>query len=267
MGDLKVETDALLRDNNFGPDDFSDAVLKNVGFEDWSVVNDGEAVESRRDFREEQTFTIDPNGTKELDDAIHFKTLDDGKIEVGVHVADVAHFIKANSLVDREAKKRGTAVYLMTRTVNMLPPRLSHELCCLSPGEERYTVSIVFKIDPQSGNVLENETWIGKGVIKSSGKLSYEDVDTVLSGKATTGLDSARVNDIKMLNVRYTTSAYYARTNTPPSTSLGNSVKNDSRNWLKIHLPFAFCTNSTMRTYLSKKISSIPRPRTSSSRS
>jgi protein SSD1 len=202
MGDLKVETDALLRDNNFGPDDFSDAVLKNVGFDDWSVENDGEvALENRRDFRDEKTFTIDPNGTKELDDAIHFKTLEDGKVEVGIHVADVAHFIKANSLVDREAKKRGTAVYLMNRTVNMLPPRLSHVLCCLSPGEERYTTSIIFKIDAQSGRVLDDETWIGKGIIKSSGKLSYEDVDSVLQGKPSADLDESRINDIKMLNV------------------------------------------------------------------
>jgi protein SSD1 len=202
MGDLKVETDALLRDNNFGPDDFSEAVLKNVGFDDWSVENDGEtALENRRDFREEKTFTIDPNGTKELDDAIHFKKLDDGKFEVGIHVADVAHFIKANSLVDREAKKRGTAVYLMNRTVNMLPPRLSHVLCCLSPGEERYTVSIVFAIEAQSGRVLDEETWVGKGVIRSSGKLSYEEVDSVLSGKPSSELDESRVSDIKMLNV------------------------------------------------------------------
>jgi protein SSD1 len=200
MGDLKVETDALLRDNNFGPDDFSDAVIKNVGFEDWSVANDGEeALESRRDFRSEETFTIDPNGSKELDDAIHFKYLDDGRVEIGIHVADVAHFIKANSLVDREAKKRGTAVYLMNRTVNMLPPRLSNDICCLNPGEERYTVSVVFKVDPASGRVFEDETWVGKAVIKSSGKLTYDEVDTVING-SDGEVTAARAKDIKMLH-------------------------------------------------------------------
>ncbi|KAK7186598.1 hypothetical protein DPSP01_001985 [Paraphaeosphaeria sporulosa] len=200
MGDLKVETDALLRDNNFGPDDFSDAVIKNVGFEEWSVANDGDvALENRRDFRSEQTFTIDPNGSKELDDAIHFKYLDDGRVEIGFHVADVAHFIKANSLVDREAKKRGTAVYLMNRTVNMLPPRLSQEICCLSPGEERYTVSVVFKVDPNSGKVFEDETWIGKSIIKSSGKLSYDEVDAVINGNAS-DISEGRAKDIKMLH-------------------------------------------------------------------
>jgi protein SSD1 len=197
MGDLKVETDALLRDNNFGPDDFSDAVLKNVGFEDWSVANDGEnALESRRDFRGEKTFTIDPNGTKELDDAIHFKTLEDGHVEIGIHVADVAHFIKANSLVDREAKKRGTAVYLMNRTVNMLPSRLSTDICCLNPGEDRYTVSVIFKVDPRTGLVSEDDTWVGKSVIKSSGKLSYEEVDSIISGRGEAELG----NEIKMLH-------------------------------------------------------------------
>jgi protein SSD1 len=201
MGDPKVETDALLRDNNFGPDDFSDAVIKNVGFEDWSVANDGEAaLENRRDFRDEETFTIDPNGTKELDDAIHFKHLDDGRVELGIHVTDVAHFIKANSLVDREAKKRGTAVYLMDRTVNMLPPRLSADICCLSPGEDRYTVSVVFVVDPTTGRVFEDETWIGKAVIKSSGKLSYEEVDSVIDGRNDVDVEASRAKDIQMLH-------------------------------------------------------------------
>lgn len=200
-GDLKVETDALLRDNNFGPDDFSDAVIKNVGYEDWSVAKDGEsALEGRRDFREDKTFTIDPNGSKELDDAIHFKELDDGNVEIGIHVADVAHFVKANSLVDREAKKRGTGVYLMNRTVNMLPPKLSNDVCCLSPGEERYTVSVVFKVDAATGRVFDDETWVGKAVIKSSGKLSYDEVDAVINGSKDSPLGEERSQQILMLH-------------------------------------------------------------------
>ncbi|KAF2206705.1 hypothetical protein CERZMDRAFT_52619 [Cercospora zeae-maydis SCOH1-5] len=199
-GDLKVETDALLRDNNFGPDDFSDAVIKNVGHEDWSVANDGEpALENRRDFRDEKTFTIDPNGSKELDDAIHFKDLGDGHVEVGMHVADVAHFIKANSLVDREAKKRGTGVYLMNRTVNMLPPKLSQDVLCLLPGQDRYAVSVVFKVDSATGRVVEEDTWIGKSVIRSSGKLSYEEVDAVISGNTTASVGEDRAKQILTL--------------------------------------------------------------------
>lgn len=200
MGDLKVETDALLRDNNFGPDDFSDAVLKSVGFENWSVEADGEeGLQGRRDLRSEKTFTIDPNGSKELDDAIHFKTLNDGNVEVGMHVVDVAHFIKANSLVDREAKKRGTGVYLMNRTVNMLPSRLSNDLCCLNPNEDRYTVSVIFKVDPKSGHVFEDQTWVGKTLIKSSGKLSYDDVNTIISGNGESTLEADTTEEIQTL--------------------------------------------------------------------
>ena len=200
-GDLKVETDALLRDNNFGPDDFSDAVVKNVGHEDWSLDKEGEAgLEGRRDFRQEKTFTIDPNGSKELDDAIHFKDLGDGMVEIGVHVADVAHFVKANSLVDREAKKRGTGVYLMNRAVNMLPPKLSNDICCLNPGEQRYTVSVIFKVHAATGSVVDDETWVGKAVIKSSGKLSYEEVDAVINGTNDSSLGEERSKEILMLH-------------------------------------------------------------------
>lgn len=202
VGDLKVETDALLRDNNFGPDDFSDAVLKNIGFDKWSVSNESEdAIASRRDFRQEITFTIDPNGTEELDDAIHVKELADGKVEIGIHVADAAHFIKANSLVDREAKKRGTGVYLMNRAVNMLPPRLSSEICSLSPGEERFTVSVVFIVDLESGRVIDDETWIGKAIIKSAGKLTYDEVDAVIYKEGEVDLQGATSNDIHILKV------------------------------------------------------------------
>ncbi|WEW55805.1 Translational repressor [Emydomyces testavorans] len=199
MGDLNVETDALLRDNNFASDEFSDAVLKNVGFENWSVESENAtSLASRRDFRVEKTFTIDPNGSNELDNAIHVKRLADDKVEIGFHVADVTHFIKLNSLVDREAKKRGTGVYLMTRVVNMLPPRLSGDICSLKPGEDRLTISVVYQVDPKTGAV-EGSPWIGKGVIKSSGKLTYDEVDTVLAGNDVE-LHGPTVADIKLLN-------------------------------------------------------------------
>ncbi|KAF1814234.1 RNB-domain-containing protein [Eremomyces bilateralis CBS 781.70] len=195
MGDLTVETDALLRDNNFGPDNFSDAVLNNVGFENWTVSTEG-----RKDLRDEPVFTLEPRGCKALDNALHVKVLEDGTIELGVHIADVSHFIKASSLVDREAKKRATAVYLMNRTVNMLPPRLSSQLCCLTPGEDRYTASVIFKIDPTSGRVLEDKTWIGKAIVKSTVNVPFEDIGAILSENGDVSLDANRVNDVKLLN-------------------------------------------------------------------
>ncbi|THC97553.1 hypothetical protein EYZ11_002976 [Aspergillus tanneri] len=200
MGDLKVETEALLRDNNFGSDEFSDAVLKSIGWEDWSVSSQGDALlSSRRDFRDEVTFTVHPKGTKELENAYHFKPLADGKVEIGVHVADIAHFVKGNTLVDREAKKRGTAVHLVDRLVNLLPPRIATELCSLLPGEDRLTVSVVFKANPETGAVDE-DVWIGKGIVKSSGRLSYEDVDSVIRGTSHVATSEIKADTIRALH-------------------------------------------------------------------
>ncbi|KAJ5599914.1 Virulence protein SSD1 [Penicillium hetheringtonii] len=199
MGDLRVETDALLRDNNFGSDDFSDAVTKSIGWEDWTIANEGESIASRRDFREETTFTIDPENTKSLEDAFHVKKLADGKVEIGVHVSDIAHFVKGNSLVDREAKKRGTAVYLVDRVMNMLPPRVSNELCSLLPGEDRLTVSVVFHANPETG-AIDDDVWIGKGIVKSAGRFSYETANSVITGKSNSTDSSVSVENIQLLS-------------------------------------------------------------------
>ncbi|KAL2828538.1 hypothetical protein BDW59DRAFT_50448 [Aspergillus cavernicola] len=197
MGDPRVETEALLRDNNFGSDEFSDAVMKSIGWDNWSVSSEGD-LSSRRDYRQEATFTVEPSGTKELDNAYHFKVLPDGKVEIGIHVTDIAYFVKANSLVDREAKKRGTAVYLADRLVNMLPPRVSTEICALLPGEERLTVSVVFKAHPETG-VIDEDVWIGKSVIKSSGRLSYDEVESVIKGTSDISVPGVTVNTIRGL--------------------------------------------------------------------
>ncbi|KAJ5752614.1 hypothetical protein N7520_009531 [Penicillium odoratum] len=219
MGDLRVETDALLRDNNFGSDDFTDAVIKSIGYEDWSVANEGDALASRRDFREETIFTIDPEDTKALEDAFHIKNLDDGKIEIGVHVADIAHFVKSNSLVDREAKKRGTAVYLVDRVMNMLPPRVSTELCSLVPGEDRLTVSVVFKANLETG-AIDDDVWIGKGVIKSAGRLSYEEVNAVINGKSdktTAGITSDKIQLMNTISHKFRDARFGNRAANVPS--------------------------------------------------
>jgi len=201
-GDLRVETDALLRDNNFGPDDFSDAVTRSIGFEDWSVEKDGEAgLEGRRDFREYQTFSIDPHDGQSLDDAIHYKALEGDFVEVGIHVTDIAHFVKGSSLVDREAKKRGTGVYLVNRSVDMLPKRLTSDVCCLKPGQERYTVSVVIKINAKTGVLSDADTWIGKSIIKSGGSLTYNDVDAAISGSDNVAGGAEMAKQVRALHV------------------------------------------------------------------
>jgi protein SSD1 len=202
MGDLKVETDALLRDNNFSSDEFADAVLRSVGLQDWTIAKEDEAaITARRDFRNEKVFTLDLDGSAELGNGVHVKSLPDGKIEVGIHVADVTHFVKPNSLLDREAKKRGTAVQLVNRFCAMLPPKLSGEVCSLTPNQDRLTVSVVFHVNPHTGAIAEGDTWIGKGIIKSGGKLSLSQMDEALSGAAGFTHEVAEANDIQILNV------------------------------------------------------------------
>ncbi|KAI0021963.1 hypothetical protein F4780DRAFT_778234 [Xylariomycetidae sp. FL0641] len=201
MGDLKVETDALLRDNNFSSDEFSEAVLRSVGLQDWSLAKEDEAaISARRDFRDEKAFTLDLAGTGELSDAVHVKTLPDGKIEIGIHVPDVTHFVKPNSLVDREAKKRGTAVHLVNRTCALLPPKIASEVCTLTPGQDRLTVSVVFKVNPHSGVVADGDTWVGKSIIKSAAKLALKDIDDALAGAPGFTHEAAEIKDVQILN-------------------------------------------------------------------
>jgi len=202
MGDLKIETDALLRDNNFASDDFSEAVLRSVGLQDWSIAKEDEAaISSRRDFRGEKVFTLDLDGANELGNGVHIKTLPDGKVEIGVHVPDISHFVKPNSLVDREAKKRGTAVRLVNRFCALLPPKVSTEVCAITPEQDRLTVSIVFHVNPHNGAVAEGDTWIGRGIVKSGGKLSLSQIDDALSGHAGFEHPVLNAREIQILNV------------------------------------------------------------------
>ncbi|KAH7165964.1 hypothetical protein EDB81DRAFT_780812 [Dactylonectria macrodidyma] len=201
MGDLKVETDALLRDNNFSSDEFSEAVLRSVGLQDWSLDKEDEAaLAARRDFRDEKTFTVDFNGGAELGNAIHVKSRPDGKIDIGIHVPDVAHFVKPNSLVDREAKKRGTSVQLSNRFCALLPPKLAGEVCSLSPEQERLAVSVVFSVNPHNGTVAEGDSWIGRSIVKSAGKVSLQDIDDALASPSTYANATVPVNTIQILN-------------------------------------------------------------------
>ncbi|MDE5704332.1 MAG: VacB/RNase II family 3'-5' exoribonuclease, partial [Bacteroidales bacterium] len=122
--------------------------------------------------------TIDPADAKDFDDALSFRRLDDGQVEVGVHIADVSHFVKPGSAIDREAYDRATSVYLVDRTIAMLPERLSNDLCSLRADVERFTFSAVFKMKPETAEVTD--FWFGKGVIRSNRRFAYEQVQAVL---------------------------------------------------------------------------------------
>lgn len=117
----------------------------------------------RRDLRQERIFTIDPSDAKDMDDALSIKLNDDGTYDVGIHVADVSYFVKPNTALDRDARKRATTVYLVQRAVPMLPPTLSEEVCSLFPGVERLAFSVIFTMSKE-GKVLNK--WFGKTIIK-----------------------------------------------------------------------------------------------------
>lgn len=135
----------------------------------------------RQDFRDVLTFTIDPADAKDFDDAISFRKLDNGNYEVGVHIADVTHYVRPGSVVDEEARSRGTSVYLVDRTVPMLPEKLSNKLCSLRPNEEKLTFSAVFEITPL-GRITGQ--WFGRTVICSDHRFSYEEAQAVIDAGA-----------------------------------------------------------------------------------
>ena len=136
-----------------------------------------EDLKGRRDFREVLTFTIDPADAKDFDDALSFRKLENGNYEVGVHIADVTHYVKPGDIVDEEARTRGTSVYLVDRTVPMLPETLCNKLCSLRPHEEKLTFSAVFELTPL-GKVVER--WYGKTVIYSDQRFSYEEAQAII---------------------------------------------------------------------------------------
>jgi ribonuclease R len=139
-----------------------------------------EEIAKRRDFRNITTFTIDPFDAKDFDDALSFKILENGNYEVGVHIADVSHYIIPDSALDKEALERATSVYLVDRVIPMLPERLSNGLCSLRPEEEKLCFSAVFELDE---NAFIQTEWYGKTVIYSDRRFTYEEVQEVIENK------------------------------------------------------------------------------------
>ena len=145
-----------------------------------SMELDAEEVKKRRDFRNITTFTIDPIDAKDFDDALSIQKLENGNYEIGIHIADVSHYVVENSVMDKEARQRGNSVYLVDRVVPMLPEQLSNFACSLRPNEDKFSFSAVFEID-EAGKIY-NE-WFGKTVIHSDRRFSYEEAQEIIEGK------------------------------------------------------------------------------------
>ncbi len=147
----------------------------------------------RRDFTKTTLFTIDPANAKDFDDALSFKKLENGRYEIGVHIADVSHYVREGTSLDREARERGTSVYLVDRTIPMLPHALSNDLCSLNPNVDRFAFSAVFEMD-ENGRV--HSRWFGKGVIHSEMRFTYETAQESIDNGGTLSEELRTLNAI-----------------------------------------------------------------------
>ena len=157
---------------------FEKAVLDEAGKLSDTITR--EELKKRKDYRDILTFTIDPEDAKDFDDAISIRNLDNGNYEIGVHIADVSHFVKPDSILDKSAYERATSVYLPDRVNPMLPEKISNELCSLRPNEDKYTFSVIFQITNR-GEIKHK--WIGRTIIHSKHRFTYEDVQTIIETK------------------------------------------------------------------------------------
>ena len=140
-----------------------------------------EEISKRKDFREILTFTIDPADAKDFDDAISFRILSNGNYEIGIHIADVSHYVDEDSILEEEAYERATSIYLVDRVVPMLPEILSNQACSLRPREEKYTFSAVFEVDDKAKVI---KRWFGRTVINSDERFAYEEAQHIIETKA-----------------------------------------------------------------------------------
>lgn len=175
-GENNVEMQSILLEYEY-PLEFPKDVEKEAGKISDKIPSS--EIKRRRDFRDVFTITIDPKDAKDFDDAISYRRLENGHHEVGVHIADVSHYVKPGSAIDREAQERGTSVYLVDRTIPMLPEKLCNNVCSLRPDEEKLTFSTVFEMNDKA-EIINH--WIGKTVIKSNRRFAYEEVQSMIEG-------------------------------------------------------------------------------------
>jgi ribonuclease R len=175
-GEHDVEMQSILADKGF-PINFPKHVV-NEARQISQVIADKE-IRSRRDFRAVFTCTVDPADAKDFDDALSLRKMDNGNWEVGVHIADVSHYVKVGTSIDEEAYKRATSVYLVDRVIPMLPEELSNELCSLKPKVDKLCYAAVFELDDHASVISE---WYGRTVINSNRRYNYEEVQSVIEG-------------------------------------------------------------------------------------
>lgn len=176
-GDNNAEMNAIMAE--FGlPVDFPQAVLDQAAAISEAIPE--EEIKKRRDVRNILTFTIDPFDAKDFDDALSFRSLENGNYEVGIHIADVSHYVRPGTLLEEEALKRATSVYLVDRTIPMLPEKLSNNLCSLRPHEDKLVFSAIFEMNDKAEVLKE---WFGRCIMHSDRRFTYEEAQEILDGK------------------------------------------------------------------------------------
>ncbi len=177
-GEHEVEIQSILLERGIVAD-FSNEIEKEAKEEKnkWSPIPESE-ITKRKDVRKTTTFTIDPETAKDFDDALSIKTLDNGDFEIGIHIADVSHFVRPGSALDLEAKERAFSVYMVDRTIPMLPEILSTDICSLNPNEDRLSFSTIFVIDKDA---KVKDVWFGKTVIHSDKRFTYEEAQETIN--------------------------------------------------------------------------------------
>lgn len=175
-GNMETEMHSILAEFDF-PLYFPEAVEREA--EEIPEVISKDEIAMRRDFREITTFTIDPDDAKDFDDALSIRKLENGNWEIGVHIADVSHYVQPGTALDDEAISRATSVYLVDRVIPMLPEKLSNKVCSLRPNEEKLVFSAVFEMD-EKANVVEE--WFGRCIINSDQRFTYDEAQAIIEG-------------------------------------------------------------------------------------
>ena len=191
-GDHETEMQAIIRSGGFSkafPESVQQAAHTLYETKE-QIFADALKDPKRRDFRDITTMTIDPHDAKDFDDALSCRTLPNGNIEIGIHIADVSHYVREGEPLDQEAKERGTSVYLVDRVIPMLPEVLSNDLCSLRPNEDRLAFSAIFELDADAH--IKSE-WYGQTVIHSDKRFSYEEAQTVLDTQSGPFLDELNI--------------------------------------------------------------------------
>ena len=198
-GEHNTEIHAILAEYGL-PHEFPYEVEKFANDLDISITE--EEIAKRRDMRKDLTFTIDPKDAKDFDDALSFKVLENGLYEIGIHIADVSHYVQPGTVLDDEAYERATSIYLVDRVVPMLPERLSNGACSLRPHEEKYTFSAVFQMNNQCE--IKNQ-WFGRTVTYSDARFAYEEAQAIIENNPNVALNTTIPKEVSLTDDEYNT--------------------------------------------------------------